>query len=364
MNRPSAPDASQSREGDSSKIVGGMFGLELGRHPERIASAWQPPFLRWPAMLLATARSALTLLRRMLAPSQVWLPSYLCAVVIPACSSTETKVRFYPVDDQLRVAGGAWLAEVRAGDIVVFIDYFGFRRWDDWGVEARTRGAWIVEDASQALLNDHFSPASHYVLCSPRKFVGVPDGGVLLAQGDARMPQVELSPPPDDWWRDALTASVRRAEFDRDPGARDRTWFELFQKVEPNGPIVPYAMSELTRLMLHHAVDWRSVAGRRRENYRFLADAVGAACLFPDLPEGIVPLGLPIRVARRDAARQALFEQRIYPPVHWSLEGVVPEEFAASHHLAREIMTIPCDQRVEGAGLARVADILRRWLRN
>ena len=40
----------------------------------------------------------------------------------------------------------------------------------------------------------------------------------------------------------------------------------------------------------------------------------------------------------RDASqlRQDLFTEDIYPPVHWSVEGIVSAEFVGSHQLARE----------------------------
>ena len=344
----------------SSRIVGGMFGLELGRGLSVPADDGPPPFLRGRHLLLATGRSAFTLLHRAFKPARVWLPSHLCGVVIPSFSSPEAEVRFYAIDDHLLIADDAWLDEVQAGDLVVFNDYFGFNLWDDWGREARRRGAWIVEDACQALLNDHFSQQAHYVIFSPRKFVGVPDGGVLLAQGDARLPGVELPPVPVQWWLDALTASVRRAEFDRNHASGDRSWFELFQRVEPSGPLEPCAMSELSRLILRHGLDWHEVARRRRDNYRQLAEALREMAIFPDLPDGVVPLGFPVRMAEREAARQRLFAEDIYPPVHWPIEKFVPSEFQSSHRLARWIMTLPCDQRCSLDDLDRALAILRR----
>ena len=119
-------------------------------------------------------------------------------------------------------------------------------------------------------------------------------------------------------------------------------------------------MSELSRLILHHGVDWHEVARRRRDNYQHLAEALREVAIFPDLPEGVVPLGFPVRMAERDAARQGLFAEDIYPPVHWPIENVVPPEFQTSHRLARWIMTLPCDQRCLPNDLDRVLAILRQ----
>lgn len=334
-------------------IIGGMFGLE----PGVAAAARVPAFLVEPCLLLATARSAFTLLGGFLRPAQVWLPSYLCGVVLEAFAAGPARVRFYAVDERLRPADGGWLREIRPGDLAVFIDYFGFTLWSGLGAEARRRGAWVVEDACQGLLNKRFCEHSHYIVLSPRKFAGVPDGGVLLTRAGARLPECELPPPPAEWWQEAFAASRLRAEFDRHGG--ERTWFELFRKTEAAAPLQPAAMSELSAQLLRHRIDHEEAARRRCDNYRFLASALGDLALFPELPPGVVPLGFPVTLRDRDRVRHALFSAEIYPPVHWPIAGVVPAEFKASHQLAGEIMTLPCDQRYSRAEMSRMRDYLK-----
>jgi len=340
-------------------IIGGMFGLELFGQEVTSRKAPVPAFLAEPHLLLATARSAFTLLARMLHPKTVWLPSYLCEVLLGAFPVHLMDVRFYPVDEQLRIAEEDWLSEIQAKDMVLFIDYFGFSQWADWGAEARRRGAWVVQDAAQALLSDHFNEHSHYIVFSPRKFVGVPEGGILLALDGAELPNESFAASPALWWMEATRASILRAEFDRHGG--ERSWFEIFQKSEAGVPLEPYRMSDLSLLILKHAVDWRMVAQQRRDNYQFLASELGQIALFPELAGDVVPMGFPVRIKERDRIRQALFAEKIYPQVHWPIAGVVPSSFEASHRLAAEIMTIPCDQRYKKSDMERVVNQLKAY---
>jgi hypothetical protein len=351
------------REMGSSEtdIIGGMFGLELLALDEISSQAQEPPFLAEPHLLLATARSAFTLLARTLCPKSVWLPSYLCGVVMGAFPAHLMNVRFYPIDERLRISGKDWLSEIQTNDMVVFIDYFGFNQWTDWGAETKRRGAWVVQDASQALLSDHSNTPAHYIVFSPRKFVGIPEGGVLSAVDGANLPDESLSSPPATWWLEASRASILRAEFDRHGGGNK--WFEIFQRTEIGGPLEPCRMSDLSLQILKHAVDWRSVSQRRRDNFRFLASELGAIALFHELPENVVPLGFPVHVRDRERIRHALFANKIYPMVHWPIAGVVPPEFEASHRLASEIMTIPCDQRYNQLDMERVVEKINREFR-
>ena len=337
-------------ETPSQKIIGGVFGLEPGVSTPATSQA----FLTETCLLLATARSAFRLLERHLQPRRVWLPSYLCAVMLEAFE--QTPIHFYAMDEHLRPADG-WLCEIRPGDVVIFIDYFGFAFWEEHGREARRSGAWVVEDACQAMLNDRFSEHSHYVITSPRKFVGVPDGGVLLAAAGTDLPPCELPAPSAEWWLGALAAAQLRGEFDRHGG--DRGWFHLFQQAEAASPCEPTRMSELSSLLLRHSINYDAVTRRRRENYRVLASELKHLAMFPDLPSHVTPLGFPIRILDRDRTRHILFGGDIYPPVHWPLAGAVPAVFTASHQLSDEIMTLPCDQRYDVGEMQRMVDCLK-----
>jgi len=344
-----------------SKIIGGMFGFV----PEALSAgrirATRPALFQETGLMLGTARSALALLVKTLHPARVWLPSYLCDVMMVAVARPGVSVCFYPVGGNLRITNETWLGEVESGDIVVFIDYFGFNTWEPLGKKVRESGAVVVEDACQAMLNDVFSNQSHYVIASPRKFVGVPDGGVLIAMPGTPLPAVTLPPPPGEWWLDAFSATLLRGEFDRHGG--DRKWFELFRRFDPNGPVNPHAMSELSACLLGR-FDYADIIRRRRENYEFLLSELGHIALFPQLPAGMAPLGFPIRITARDRVRKALFAHDIFPPVHWSLDGVVPDTFTDSHRLAHEIMTLPCDQRYDMADMKRLTNCLSNELRS
>jgi hypothetical protein len=327
---------------ENAHIIGGMFGLEI-EIQGRLASASKPPILTGPHLRLATARSTLTLLFRTLRPATVWLPSYFCGVVLEAFAGSSVLLKFYAVEEDLNISSDAWVAMVQPRDMVIFIDYFGFNNWEPYGMRVKERGAWVVEDACQAMLNTRFSSHADYVIASPRKFVGVPEGGILLAQHGASLPSENLSPAPPQWRLGSLKASQLRAEFDRHGG--DREWFELFRATDPHGPTEPCPMSELSSLLLDHAVDYQGIAADRRRNFGRLAAALPEFALFREISDEAVPLGFPVRLCERDRVRQGLFDHEIFPPVHWPIENVVPAEFESSHRLAGEMMTLPCDQR-------------------
>jgi len=336
-----------------NQIVGGMFGLKI----EPDAHCTAPPFLTKPYLLLSTARSGIALLVECLRPSSVWMPSYLCDVMLKAVDGNA--VQFYPVDARLRIASDEWVDALREGDLVVFIDYFGLPTDTEMIYAAKQREAWVLEDASQALLSSTTQAQADFVLYSPRKYLGVPDGGILVFNNpESSVRDRSLSDPPPSWWLRSLRASVLRHEFDQFGG--ERKWFDIYKQVDSEGPTTPYRMSELSQLLLQRHFDYSSIAKRRRDNYATLLERLDEYALFTTLPAGVVPQGFPVRVRNRDRVRQYLFEHNIYPPVHWPIRGCVPDRFHESHKLSNEILTLVCDQRYSHDDMVRTALLFRQ----
>jgi len=339
-------------------ILGGLFGWEF---PAVMHDRLVPPWLQGRHLRLVNARSGLRLLAEHLQPAKIWLPAYLCESILGGLAPFEGKLQFYPVDVTHNISSPEWLENVKAKDLVLVIDYFGWRPEKSLLDQIHGTGAYILEDASQAILTAGVGKGADYSLYSPRKFVAVPDGGVLRAEGISSLPDVSLQQSPSAWWFQAFHAVMLRGEFDRHGG--DRAWFKVFQSTENNSPIGSYGMSEFSDRALQAAFAYEVIASARIRNYHFLVDYLGEWALRRNLPEGTVPLGFPIRIFHRDKIRQRLFDCGVYPAIHWPIPAAVPAGFADSRRLAAEIMTLPCDQRYGLDDMARMADIIRETIR-
>jgi dTDP-4-amino-4,6-dideoxygalactose transaminase len=151
---------------------------------------------------------------------------------------------------------------------------------------------------------------------------------------------------------------VRRREFDHCAVSND--WFGWYQKAKKEAPAGEYRMSEVTWTLLNSSFDYERISKQRVHNYNFLADELGELALRPDLPDGVVPLGFPIRVSNREQVTRKLYDARIYPAVHWDVKGVVSGDFQPSLQLSGEIMTLPCDQRYTPSDLSGMVSIIQQ----
>ncbi|PLX83454.1 MAG: hypothetical protein C0616_00305 [Desulfuromonas sp.] len=270
----------------------------------------------------------------------------------------KNRISYYGVDSALNIEGKS-LESVLAEDLIVLIDYFGWPAPRDLIVELQRKGAVVLEDACQVLPGALNTPAD-FLLFSPRKYFGVPDGAILISREEINVGCWDMQPVPHDWWSKSLRASILRHDFDL--GTSSREWFELFQQCELNPPIGPFRMSELSRSFLTYAFDPIRIAAKRKENYSRLYKEFSEFAVLGPLPDSVVPLGFPMCVPNRPHVLERLFAEEIYPAVHWPITGVVPEEFRSSHNLSTQIMTLPCDQRYEDGDIARMIAALHAFL--
>ena len=334
---------------NSSRVIGGMFAL----HEPNSFIDVPLPGRGAEKVFLANARSGIALLVETLSPQQVWLPSYLCSTMVEPSGRGPGIVRFYEIDYDLKMASHDWMNEIREGDLVIMIAYFGVPANPLSIAHAKTHGAWVLEDACQAMLSEGVGLHSDFVLFSPRKTMGVPDGGILCAKQP--MPwDHQLQPPPGPWGLSCLAASLQRRDFDN--GCGGSSWYETYKEADASHPCGRYAMSELSRALLQHGIDFGEIARRRVENFHCLQRLLAQHALIPALPDGVVPHGFPVRLRDRDRVKKGLCAKRIFPPVHWPIAGVVPESFQESHRLAGDLMTLPCDQRYGRQDMLRLAD--------
>ena len=333
------------------KLIGGMFGLEPVSANEEGRNS---PFTGGCVAYFLNGRCALYAICQLLKPKMAWLPSYLCRAVLDPFRRLGVKIQYYDARPNYENRNNDWITEVHSGDLVVTIHYFGFANATFPAKAVKERGAVIIEDASQGLFVKQQYSESFCIFYSARKFLGVPDGGPARTPSPGLVEWQSLDVPPIEWWRGALRASQLRREFDLIGG--ENLWFPLFQLTEEHFPVGVYRASDVSRTVIDSA-DYDFIRSARRSNYSGLLERLGQFALFPELDAETVPLGFPVCVdaTQRDAVLEFLYGRKIYPPVHWRIEGTVPKEYRGSHALSQRILTLICDQRYTNSDMARQA---------
>ena len=327
--------------------IGGFFGLH---EPDCVATE-HSILARWTHRrefaAFANARSAFAALIEATSPRTVWLPAYICDGLI--AEEWRERARYYPLLAGFEPDVASHDQHAMPSDLVLAVDFFGFPPGPDFlGFARRRLDLRFVDNRAQAL-DPGVEPWADWTLYSPRKLVGVADGGILVAERpECRLPQPDVRPDSMALW----TAPILRYE-DRTE-ENNQTWHAANQA---KMAWMQADRSEMTRLsgwiLSHTALE--PLAERRRRNWRVLRDHLGR-WLARDGNSDAAPFGYLIKVPsdQRAGILRGLYSDRIFAAVHYPSLPSPAEQFPAEHELRRQVITLPCDHRYD--------DDAMRWL--
>ena len=335
--------------GTIMSAIGSVFPTPLNLPIDAIDnSLWQGWTAGWRHVSsYSSARAALAALLRFKGIQRIWLPDFCCTALVEAAGHVE--MGWYETTLELDVSWPILAQALRPGDAVLAIDYFGRAPRSGFLdlVRAQRDVLWI-EDRAHAL-NPGLPAWGDIVLYSPRKFLGVGDGGVMVSQ----------SPLPDPSPTPTAPLPIAQSQRQLDPeGLRPDRWFPAFRTQEAAFCVDDGRMSDLTKNFLQRA-DANAISARRQANGRVLAAALQDLALWPTDPIDYAPLAFPICVADRDGLAQALAEQRIYCAKHWTDLPNDPALFPVAHSLSAHILSLPCDQRYDERDMDRIVTAIR-----
>lgn len=327
------------------KAVGSVFADAGEDVADRVDSLWR----HWTdgyahAVAFQTARAALRALLVAENVRRLWLPAYVCDVTVEAAPEG-CEVRFYGHGPGLLLSDLA----PETGDAVLGVNYYGRIDPSLTRMAGTRRDVLWIEDRAQALAPG--APWGDVLLYSPRKLLGVADGGVMVANRPLPHPEMPALPGEALW--------APHAARSRDPdGLSPHSWSPAFQAREAQFDAAPRAMQPRTRAVLE-AVALAPLRDRRIANARTLQAWLPEFVLWAE-PVTFPPLTVPIRVQSAESAVRALAAERIFCARHWAHLPSPTGAFPEAHSLARQLVSLPCDQRYDAAEMARVAEAVRR----
>lgn len=322
-----------------SDAIGGYFELETAA-----GESLYPTALGYNS-----ARYGFEALLRHGPARRVYLPWYTCGTMLEAAHRSGVEVVRYCLDDQLEPVG---LPALGPDDCLLYVNYFGYKaRYIETVLAPRLAGR-LIADHAQAL----FSAPQPKVptLYSPRKFMGVPDGGWLVNAPTGLQP---LAPTAS---KGRFAALLGRLEDGPEP------WYASYVEVERG--IREEGMQGLSPLTarLLRGVDYPAIAARREANAQQLHQALsGRNGWQVPVHAGLAPMCYPLLltcVEQADQVRARLAQERIYLATYWRdvLEAQAPCEVAV--RWARCMLPLPIDQRYGVAQMDRLLEAVTRAL--
>jgi hypothetical protein len=332
-------------------FIGGFFALETPAPDSRggLPALWG---LDDTTPARDSAGAVFAALVRALGPPRIWLPGWLCAPF--AAGLPADRICLYRVTPTL-APDTASLGDLAPGDLLLAVNPFGQTPGPDWATfVAAHPDTFFVEDCAQSLATGG-APWGDWQLYSPRKLMGVPEGGFLVPR-TARARAITLPPatlPPDP---ERCAARLAPRQLRRDHPTDNGLWHPLYQQAESLGDNADRAIDPAAHGLLARIDPAPMIAARQRNAARLAAALPPALQLLPRDPAA-APFGLPLLLPRRDAILARLHRAGIFPAVHWR-DILSPPTWEDDHARAASIVTLPCDHRYGPAQMDRLATTL------
>ena len=284
----------------------------------------------------------------------VYLPDYLCSSVVIAAQKSQMEVVFYNLNDRLEIDAERFPMESEAKVAVLLINYFGLKNLEQQiaFVRSLSKNTIIIEDDVQAFSEFQKKELmADYKFTSLRKTFACPDGGLVktynelavIADGN-KFHQYKFA--------GSILKSLRKPEY-----YDDDVYLHLFEKGESHiDDEIVMGMSQMSQEIIVKN-NFECIAYIRRRNAKQILEglkSLGVRTVVP-VPEEKTPLFIPIWLDDRNKVRKQMFQQQIFCPVHWPLEGMNVQKGV---EMAEHEMSIIIDQRYTNKDMDFILNIL------
>ena len=318
-----------------TKAIGGYFSLEL--------PPLQENYIHEKGIHLNSGRNALEYLLKSITNIQcIWIPYFTCEVVLEPLKKLDIPYCFYSINEDFELTDEIDLGE---NEYLLITNYFGIK--DAYIKELASRfGEHLIVDNAQAFFAEPIEGIK--MIYSPRKFVGIPDGGIAYMENG-----FDVSGLEQDVSYDRCSHLLKRLDLGAEAGYAD---FRENSHQLMNQPIK--RMSNLTWKLLQ-GIDFDSIKKQRRENFKQLHKALSEInqLHIPDMDTFVCPMVYPFYTLD-DTLKKRLIENKVFVATYWPNVLDWCKDGMLEYKLASKVISIPLDQRYDKEEMNKIIQII------
>lgn len=311
--------------------IGGYFELELRKGVEYHNNA----------IRLNSGRNAFEYILRAKGYKKVYLPYYICEVMLEPIKKLKLGYEFYHINEQLDPIFN--FGRIREEETFIYPNYFGLKR--ETVLKLSNICPNLIIDNSQAFFDKPLDGIDTFY--SPRKFFGIPDGAYLFTNKKSK---TKLT-------RDNSVARfshlIKRIDEGAEIGYPD---FKANNNALKGQSI--RVMSVLTKALLCN-IDYNTAIEIRKRNYHFLNENLKQinGLKLPETNDS-VPMVYPYLTAKGKYLRQNLVQKRVFVATYWPNVFTWCNENELEFAFAEQIVPLPIDQRYNEQKLSVMIHII------
>lgn len=318
-----------------NKAIGGYFSLEI--------SKVQNGYIHTKGIHLNSGRNALEyILKSIPIVQKLYIPYYTCDVVLEPIEKLRIPYGYYRINEHLELADEISLDN---NEYLLVTNYFGIK---DAYIKklAKLYGKQLIVDNAQALYAEPLEGIK--TIYSPRKFVGIPDGGIAYMENGLDTVDME-----QDVSYNRCSHLLKRLDLGAEAGYND---FRENSHQLINQPI--RRMSNLTWHLLQ-SINYEEVKKQRRENFMQLHHALSGInrMNIPETETFACPMIYPF-YASDVTLKKRLIENKIFVATYWPNVQEWCREGMLEHELVSKVIAIPIDQRYEEDDMKKILNVI------
>ena len=269
---------------------------------------------------------------------ELWVPYYTCPVVWDAVAAENCKLIFYNIDKNLLPD-----CDFPEDSYILYTNYFGICAEKIRNLASKYKN--LMVDNAQAFFMEKAGIASCY---SPRKFVGVSDGGYVYCDKSIKCDFVQ------DTSYQRFSHLLKRADCGSNFGYQD------FMTNDDSliGEDIKL-MSNLTAKLLN-SFDYQAIKAKRINNYNYLKKKLDKLnAINTDITDD-VPMYYPF-LSENPLLRKKLVENKVYIQMCWkNMEGVC-KKGSYELYLQQYIHPLIVDQRYDLNDMERIVNLIYEY---
>jgi len=318
--------------------------------------------------------------------SALLAPAYHCRTMLDPAIRLGAEILLYPSGPDLVPDMDALQTVVATSEIpiraMLVSHFFGFSQpmdslvaWCDENAIA------MIEDCSHCLFmpspTARLGLAGRYCVSSPYKFFAASDGGILWANGGARLPQIgtrsagliaeckgavsaalklfegsiaKVDASTSQWRNTGIDESAWQLD---DPVNDTDAWSSLYVPSDERRR----SLAVSRRIMRHTPI--QALTSRRRANYLSWLECVAqlphCTPLFPDLPPGCVPYMFPLRI---DNPNPVFYRLKYLGVPIWRWDDMAVSDCDVATDYRTRVLHLPCHQALTDSQMSWMTDMV------
>lgn len=296
--------------------IGGFFELELNHFKE----------FHTNAIRLNTGRNCFEYILKVKKYKKIYLPYFICDVILEPIIKLGLEYEFYRINDSFEPL---FIKSLNDHEAFLYVNYFGLKQNIVESLSYKYKN--LVVDNTQAFFSSPINGVDTFY--SPRKFLGVADGGYLYID---KILSVKLE---KDKSFERVSHLLKRIDFNANIAYPD---FIDNSRVLVGNDILE--MSNLTQDMLS-SIDYKRIKLNRDNNFLYLHNnlkKLNELNISTDNLNG--PMVYPFMI-KNEELRQLLIDKKIFIALYWPNVLDWCDDCDMEYTMAKYILPLPIDQR-------------------